>query len=325
MTPAELLAVENVSVQFPLRRGVVRAVEGVSFRLGPGESLGLVGESGSGKSVAMQAVLRLVPPPGRITQGTVRFEGRDVLGLPESVLRTIRGRRVAMIFQNPRHCLNPVMTIGAQLVRVSRRHRGDGAREARDRVLDRLAAVQIADPHRALAAYPHQLSGGMCQRVMIVMALICEPSLIIADEPTTGLDVTVQRQILALMQELATRHGMAQVTISHDMGVVAQVCRRVAVMYAGKIMEVAPVRDLYREPLHPYTRGLVASTPRVEGEYRPQAIPGELPSPITPPSGCRFHPRCPEAHARCRDEEPALRDLGHGRAAACHLLEATAA
>lgn len=321
MAPTALLSVEDLSVQFPLRRGVVRAVDEVSFAVARGERLGLVGESGSGKSVAVQAVLGLVVPPGRITQGRVRFEGRDLVGLPEPVLRGIRGRRMAMIFQNPRHCLNPVMTVGAQLARVSRRHRGDSARAARDRVLDRLAAVQIADPHRVAAAYPHQLSGGMCQRVMIVMALICEPALVIADEPTTGLDVTVQRQILALMQELWTRHEMAQLTISHDMGVVAQVCQRVVVMYAGRIMEVAPVRELYRTPLHPYTRGLVASTPRVEGDGRPLAIPGELPSPIMPPAGCRFHPRCREAEPRCRHEVPALRDLGQGRLAACHLLE----
>lgn len=321
VAPSALLSVEDLSVQFPLRRGVVRAVDGVSFDVARGESLGLVGESGSGKSVAVQAVLGLVPPPGRIAQGRVRFEGRELLGLPEPALRAIRGRRLAMIFQNPRHCLNPVMTVGAQLARVSRRHRGDSAREARERVLDRLAAVQIADPRRVAAAYPHQLSGGMCQRIMIVMALIAEPALIIADEPTTGLDVTVQRQILALMQELWTRQDVAQLTISHDMGVVAQVCQRVVVMYAGRIMEVAPVRELYRTPLHPYTRGLVASTPRLDGQGRPQAIPGELPSPIAPPAGCRFHPRCPEAEPRCRQETPVLRDLGQGRLAACHLLQ----
>jgi oligopeptide/dipeptide ABC transporter ATP-binding protein len=298
----------------------VRAVDDVSFDVGPGQVVGIIGESGSGKSMAVQSVLRLIFPPGRIEGGEVWFQGRDLLAAGEEELRSVRGRRIAMVFQNPRHCLNPVMTIGEQVSRLGRLHRGDSRREAGERVRGLLEQVQIADPERVFHAYPHQLSGGMCQRVMIVMALLCEPALIIADEPTTGLDVTIQRQILALMRELWARTRVAQLTISHDMGVIANTCERVVVMYAGKVMEVAPVADLYRAPLHPYTRRLIEAIPRVDAAVKPVGIGGELPNPLAPPAGCRFHPRCPDAIEVCRREEPPLLAVGARRQVACHLV-----
>jgi oligopeptide/dipeptide ABC transporter ATP-binding protein len=317
-----LLSVKGLRTYFFLRRGVARAVDDVSFEVDPGEAVGIIGESGSGKSVAVQSLLRLTFPPGRIVGGEAWFQGRDLLRLSEDELREIRGRRIAMIFQNPRHCLNPVMTIGEQVGRLGRLHRRDSARQAADRTGHLLEQVQIADRERVFHAYPHQLSGGMCQRVMIMMALVCEPTLMIADEPTTGLDVTIQRQILALMRDLWERTGVARITISHDMGVIAHTCRRVVVMYAGKVMEVGPVQDVYREPLHPYTRRLIQAVPRLDTSAKPLGIGGELPSPFTPPAGCRFHPRCTEAIEVCRREQPPLLTVAEGRQVACHLVGA---
>jgi oligopeptide/dipeptide ABC transporter ATP-binding protein len=319
MTP--LLAVRDLVTQFHLRAGVVRAVDGVSFEIGRGESVGIVGESGSGKSVTALSVLRLIAPPGRIVAGEIVFDGRDVLALSGEELRRVRGRGIAMIFQNPRSCLNPVMTVGQQVAAMARLHRRDTRGGATARALEMLRAVQIADAGRVSGAYPHQLSGGMCQRVMIAMAMVCEPALVIADEPTTGLDVTVQRQILALMQALWERTGVSRLLISHDMGVVATTCDRVVVMYAGKVVEAGPVRALFTAPLHPYTRRLVQATPRLDGARRPSAIAGELPDPVRPPAGCRFHPRCAEALDRCRHEEPRLGAAGAGRVVACHLVD----
>jgi oligopeptide/dipeptide ABC transporter ATP-binding protein len=317
MTP--VLAVRDLVTQFHLRAGVVRAVDGVSFEVGRGETVGIVGESGSGKSVTALSVLRLIAPPGRIVAGEVVFDGRDVLALSEAELRRVRGRGIAMIFQNPRSCLNPVMTVGQQVAAVARLHRQDTRAGATARALEMLRAVQIPDAGRVFGAYPHQLSGGMCQRVMIAMAMVCEPALVIADEPTTGLDVTVQRQILALMHALWERTRISRLLISHDMGVVATTCDRVVVMYAGKVVEAGPVRELFKAPLHPYTRRLVGSTPRLDDARRPSAIAGDLPDPVRPPDGCRFHPRCVEAVERCRHEAPRLESAGAGRVVACHL------
>jgi oligopeptide/dipeptide ABC transporter ATP-binding protein len=321
--PAEpLLSVRDLTAQFHLRRGVLRAVEGVSFDLAPGETLGIVGESGSGKSVTAQSILRLVSEPGRIVGGTVHFEGRDLLKLSDAELRRIRGGRIAMIFQNPRNCLNPLITIGDQLARVHQVHRGGTRTAARARAVRTLDDVRIADPERVAMSYPHQLSGGMCQRAMIAMALLCEPALIISDEATTGLDATVQRQILQVMEQSRARTGVAQIIISHDMGVIAQSCDRALVMYAGRIVESARVRDLFHNALHPYSRRLIRAVPKATAGERPVAIPGELPDAMRLPPGCRFRPRCSEARDRCAAEDPRLAAVAEGRSVACHLHEA---
>jgi len=321
-----LLQLQDLKTHFFTFRGLVRAVEGVSFDVLHGEALGLVGESGSGKTVTGMSILRLVLPPGRVVSGDILFKQRSLLGLSEAEMRDLRGSQISMIFQNPRTALNPVLTIGEQIDRVYRQHTGYSAAEARARRLEMLRRVSIGEPQAFSRSYPHQLSGGMCQRAMIVMAIICHPDLIIADEPTTGLDVTIQRQILELMGEMRRETQATQILITHDLGIVAETCDRVVVMYAGRVMEIAPTGALYAAPAHPYTQGLLSSVPRLDIEYHPLVMEGSVPNAANYPPGCPFHPRCPMALDICRQEMPALLPMaGDGRLAACHFLDRRAA
>jgi peptide/nickel transport system ATP-binding protein len=323
--PAQaILEVEDLRTYFFTRDGVVRAVDGVSLHIAPGETLGIVGESGCGKSVTALSILRLIAPPqGRTVSGAIRFEGRDLLTLSERAMRQIRGNRISMIFQEPMTSLNPVLTVGAQIAEAVIIHQGASRRQALERAVAMLRLVRIPDPAQRAREYPHQLSGGMRQRVMIAMALSCNPRLLIADEPTTALDVTVQAQILKLMLELKERLGAAVMLITHDLGVVAETCQRVIVMYAGRKVEEAPVLELFDRPLHPYTRGLMASIPRGRigrasaGGKRLQDIPGIVPSLLDPIPGCAFAPRCTFATDRCRREAPPLVARGPGHTVAC--------
>jgi len=317
-----LLEVKGLQTYFFLRNATVRAVDGVSFLMAPGELVGLVGESGSGKSVTVLSILRLIQPPGRTVSGEIIFQGRDLLRLSETEInKTIRGQAISMVFQNPSSCLNPVLKVSTQISRVYQVHKRSSAREARDRAFELLKLVQIPDPGRVMGRYPHQLSGGMCQRVMIAMALICEPALVIADEPTTGLDVTVQGQILDLMRDLRHKTQAAQLLITHDLGVVAETCDRILIMYCGKIAETGKVGEIFGEPLHPYTDALLRSVPDVRKDFRTMTIPGSVPDPRDPPSGCRFHPRCKRCMDICQVEEPPLIAYQDGRQVACHLYE----
>jgi peptide/nickel transport system ATP-binding protein len=288
-----LLVVEGLQTSFHTRDGVVRAVDGISFSVDRGEVVGLVGESGCGKSVTSLSIMRLVANPGIIEAGRVMYDGRDLLTLSTDEMRKIRGNQVGMIFQQPTSALNPVWDVGRQIGEVLELHRNMKRKAARSRAVELLKMVGIPDPERRLKAYPHELSGGMAQRVMIAMALACEPDLLIADEPTTALDVTIQAQILDLMRNLREETGTAIILITHDLGVVAEMCDRVAVMYAGEIVEQTDVTSLFREPLHPYTRGLIGSIP-VMGDRREelQVIPGNVPNLVDLPPGCRFAPRC---------------------------------
>lgn len=314
-----LLAVDDLVTTFSTEEGLVTPVDGVSFTVEQGETVGVVGESGCGKSVTSLSILRLVPsPPGRIAQGRILFEGQDLLTLSEREMRAIRGRDIAMIFQEPMTSLNPVFTCGDQILEALRRHQKVSATEARDQALELLHLVGIPLPEQRLGAYPHQLSGGMRQRIMIAMALCCHPRLLIADEPTTALDVTIQAQILDLLRHLKKQLSMAVLLITHDLGVVAETAERVVVMYAGKVVEEAPVRTLFHTPRHPYTEGLLRSIPRLD--ERRESLPvieGMVPNLLDLPSGCRFHPRCPRAERRCREEAPALRSFGEGHRVAC--------
>ena len=323
---APLLEVEDLKTYFFTRDGVVRAVDGVSFSVERGETLAIVGESGCGKSVTSLSILRLIAsPPGRTVGGRVLFEGRDLLALPEAEMRAIRGDALSMIFQEPMTSLNPVLTIGHQIAEVLTLHRGLGRDAATRRAVELLRLVHIPEPERRVAEYPHQLSGGMRQRVMIAMALACEPRLLIADEPTTALDVTIQAQILELMRELKARTGAAIVLITHDLGVVAEMAQRVVVMYAGRKVEEAPVNALFARPLHPYTRGLLDSIPKLGatrnggsgGGKRLSEISGTVPSLLEPIVGCAFAARCAYAAARCRSERPSLVEKAPGHSVAC--------
>jgi peptide/nickel transport system ATP-binding protein len=320
-----LLEVRDLRTHFFTTDGVTRAVDGVSFAVSPGETLGIVGESGCGKSVTALSVMRLLPDRlARVVGGSVQFDGKDLLALDEPAMRRIRGNRMAMIFQEPMTSLNPVLTIGHQIAEAVRIHSGGGAREARARAVEMLRLVNIPDPARRLNDYPHQFSGGMRQRVMIATALACNPRLLIADEPTTALDVTIQAQILDLILELKSRTGAAVILITHDLGVVAETCQRVMVMYAGRMIEEATILELFDRPAHPYTRGLMASIPRFRGAARKRRlaeISGIVPSLREPIEGCAFAPRCPYAIDRCRAESPTLRVLGNGHTAACHRAE----
>jgi peptide/nickel transport system ATP-binding protein len=310
--------VRALRTSFFLEEGEARAVDGVSFRLEPGRVLGLVGESGCGKSVTALSVMRLVPPPGRIVGGEVRFEGRDLLRVAESEMRAVRGAGIAMIFQEPMTSLNPVFTVGGQITEAVRLHRAVSRRNAKARAVELLGEVGIPDPAQRAAAYPHQLSGGMRQRVMIAMAISCEPRVLIADEPTTALDVTIQAEILDLLAELRRRRGMALLLITHDLGVVAQQADEVAIMYAGRIVEHASVFDVFDRPLHPYTRALFRSMPGVGGRHeRLQAIPGQVPDLLRLPSGCAFRDRCAEAIDECAVGVPPLEPKARAHAAAC--------
>ena len=318
-----LLDVRDLSVRFHTEHGIVHAVEDVSFTLAEGETLGLVGESGSGKTVTSLALLGLLPtPPGRVERGQVLFRGRDLLTLPRIALRRLRGDQLAMIFQDPMTSLNPLLTVGRQLTEVVEVHRGTLPREARRLAARGLGDVGIPDPEAQLDAYPHELSGGTRQRVMIAMALMCDPAILFADEPTTALDVTIQAQILELLRELQARHGMAIVLITHDLGVVAGMADRVHVMYAGRLVETGATGELYARPLHPYTRGLLASVPTLAGDptARLATIEGQPHDLIDLPGGCAFAERCPLAAERCRAELPGLdpvAGIGGGRRSAC--------
>ena len=309
-----LLEVRGLRTYFFTQEGVVKAVDDVSFRMAPGEVLGLVGESGCGKTVTSLALMRLVMPPGRIVGGEVVFKGQDLLALPEPRMRALRGSEIGLIFQEPASALNPVFTIGYQVGEALMIHRGLRRREAVREAERMLEEVALPDPRRRVHDYPHQLSGGMRQRVMIAMALICGPSLLIADEPTTALDVTIQAQILDLLLRLRDKYRLTILLITHDMGVVAQMADRVAVMYAGKIVEEAGVKDLFRSPMHPYTAGLLRSIPGADGRSRLpgaargrlHAIEGAVPDLLRLPAGCSFSPRCPDVMAECHDRPPAL-------------------
>jgi oligopeptide/dipeptide ABC transporter ATP-binding protein len=318
-----LLKVEGLRTYFKTDDGLARAVDGVSFHLRKGETLGLVGESGCGKSATALSILRLIPdPPGKIAGGAVLFRGRDLLGLSEEEMREVRGNDIAMIFQEPMTSLNPAFTCGDQIDEAVRLHQGLDRAAARERTVEMLRRVGIPDPARRADEYPHQLSGGMRQRVMIGMALSCNPDLLIADEPTTALDVTIQAQILELLERLQQELGMAVLMITHDLGVIAGVADRVAVMYAGKIVEVGQVEKTFSAPGHPYTRGLLASIPRLTGaQDRLRVIPGAVPDATRFPEGCRFHPRCPHADALCRERAPALLEVDEGHAVACWKAE----
>ena len=321
--PAPLLEVTDLRTHFHTRAGTGRAVDGVTFRIEPGESLGLVGESGCGKTVTALSMLGLVPsPPGQVLTGSsIRFEGEELVGAPEDSLRRIRGNRVSMVFQDPSTSLNPVYSVGSQVAEALRLHLGMTREEAKEAAIERFAEVQLPDPEIRFGEYPHQLSGGMRQRVMIAMALSCEPQLLIADEPTTALDVTTQAQILDLLYDLRLQRGMAVLLISHDLGVVAELCDRVAVMYGGQIVEEGSSDEVLHHPRHPYTQGLLASLPGRHSRGAPlTAIPGVVPSPLRWPHGCRFHERCANVMDRCSRDTPALLSLGEpGRASRCWL------
>ncbi len=305
---APLLRIEELQTHFFTDDGVVRAVDGVTYEIGARETLAVVGESGSGKSVTALSILRLVPePPGRIVAGRILFQGRDLAVAPPGEMRRIRGKEISMIFQEPMTSLNPVYTCGDQIMEAVMLHEGVDRRAARDRAVEMLRLVGISLPEQRVDEYPHQMSGGMRQRVMIAMALACRPAILIADEPTTALDVTIQAQILELLKGLQAELGMAILLITHDLGVVAETADRVAVMYAGQVVEYCDAGAAFRRTLHPYTAGLLASLPRL-GDKRAllRVIPGNVPNPARFPSGCRFHPRCPVAQDRCRMENPPM-------------------
>ena len=311
--------VEGLRTLFRTDDGEFSAVNGVSFSVPAGRTLAIVGESGCGKSVTALSIMGLVPdPPGRIAGGSIRFEGRELLGLPARDMQDLRGNGMAMIFQEPMSSLNPAFTIGDQIVEGLMRHRPLDRAQAAERALEMLRKVRIPAPEQRFHEHPHKLSGGMRQRAMIAMALACEPRLLIADEPTTALDVTIQAQILDLMRSLQQETGTAIILITHDLGVVAEVADEVVVMYAGRVVEQAPVRDLFREPQHPYTVGLLGSIPRLDSEQtRLAAINGQVPNPLRMPAGCSFSERCPFADTQCRTAVPPLREVAPGRASAC--------
>ncbi|MEI7711256.1 MAG: ABC transporter ATP-binding protein [Rhodospirillales bacterium] len=317
---APLLRIEGLRTVFRTPNGQVAAVDGVDLTVARGKTLGIVGESGCGKSVLSLSVMRLVAPPGRVAAGRIQFDGRDLLTLPPAEMRAIRGRRIGMIFQEPMTSLNPVYTAGEQIVEAMRAHDARASTvDLRRRAVAALDRVRIPAPDRRFGEYPHQMSGGMRQRVMIAMALACEPDLLIADEPTTALDVTVQAQILDLLRSLQRESGMAIVLITHDLGVVAEMADDIAVMYAGRVVEHAPTAAIFDDPQHPYTLGLLGSIPRIEATTdRLLAIEGTVPPPFDPPPGCRFNPRCVFADPSCTEAVPPLRKIGPDHAVACY-------
>jgi peptide/nickel transport system ATP-binding protein len=319
-----LLEIRGLKTHFSTDEGMVHAVDGVDLAVESGETLGLVGESGCGKSVTALSVLKLIAaPPGRIVDGEILWRGRNLVPLGPQDMQKIRGKEIAIVFQEPMTSLNPVYTVGDQIAEVIRLHEGLGKRAALDRAVEMLRLVHIANPERRVGDYPHQFSGGMRQRVMIAMALSCNPALLIADEPTTALDVTIQAQILDLLAEMKSRLGMAVILITHAMGVVAEAAQRVVVMYAGKVIEEAPVEELFAQPRHPYTQGLIRSIPRIDRaatrRSRLESIAGVVPSLLDPAPGCRFAPRCPFAHAVCLEASPPLREIAAGHKVACVL------
>ena len=318
-----LLSIRNLSVEFHTEEGVVRAVDQVSFDIPRGKTVCLVGESGCGKSVSSYALLGLVSPPGRVVEGEAILDGQDLLKLPDSDLRSIRGNRISMIFQEPMTSLNPVFTIGDQIIEAILSHQDMGKNAAREKAISMLKRVKIPAAEQRVDEYPHQLSGGMRQRALIAMALVSEPELLIADEPTTALDVTIQAQILELLKELQAESDLSVLFITHDLGVVAEIADEVVVMYASRVVEKAPARELFANPLHPYTQGLFSSLPSLGGssDGRLKTIEGSVPDPLAFPTGCKFWPRCELAVDGCREVEPVLRTLVAGHSAACDVIE----
>lgn len=322
-----ILEIKNLKTYFYTYEGVAKAVDGVSYNLAKGEPLGVVGESGCGKSVTALSILRLIPvPPGKIVEGEILFKGKNLLGLTEDEMRKIRGNRISMIFQEPMTSLNPVFTIGNQIQETFQLHQGLSKKEALEKSIEMLRLVNIPTPERAVERYPHELSGGMRQRVMIAMALACSPEILIADEPTTALDVTIQAQILDLMNKLKEELGMAIILITHNLGVVAETAKRVIVMYAGKIVEEAETKTLFGNPRHPYTMGLLKSIPILgdkvrRGKIRLNEIPGVVPSLYELPLGCKFSTRCPSVMDICKEKEPELREVGKDHFSSCWLTE----
>ena len=319
-----LLDIKGLKTYFYTEEGVVRAVDGIDLHIDREETLGVVGESGCGKTITALSIMRLIAiPPGKIVEGQMLWMGRDLVTLPPAQMRKVRGKEISMVFQEPMTSLNPVFTCGEQIAEAIRLHEGLGRRDAMAKTVEMLKLVHMANPERRVKEYPHQLSGGMRQRVMIAMALSCNPKLLIADEPTTALDVTIQAQILDLLNELKTKIGMAVLLITHDMGVIAETTQRVMVMYAGKVVEEASVKQLFKEPLHPYTQGLLRSIPRIDlaatKKQRLEAIPGVVPSLLNLPKGCKFEPRCPHAMPVCKDQDPVLKEVRPGHRVSCWL------
>ena len=315
-----LLEISDLTVHFRNDEGAIEAVDHINLTIRRGEVLGLVGESGSGKSVTSFAILRLIRPPG-VVSGSVRFDGNDLGTLPEEEMRRIRGAKIAMISQSPRTALNPVIPVGKQISRLLMLHGGLSQRDAEQRMLEMLRMVRIPAPEKRAKQYAHQLSGGMCQRVMIAMALATSPQLLLADEPTTGLDVSIAARILDLLRELSAKTGAAIMLVTHDLGVVAEICDRVAVMHAGQVVECAPVRELFHNPAHPYTRALVGSIPRVDRDVVLKPIPGSVPSLLNPAPGCRYAERCEWVSERCRAARPPMVDVGSDHVVACYGFE----
>lgn len=323
---APLLVVDNLHVEFRIDAGTVNAVNGLSFRLDGGETLAILGESGSGKSVSAQAVMGIIDtPPGFVTEGSVAFRGVELLDLPEKQRRLVRGRRIAMVFQDALSALNPVFTVGWQIGEMFRKHEGMSKKDATERAIELMEMVKIPSARERVNAYPYEFSGGMRQRVMIAMALALDPDILIADEPTTALDVTVQAQIMELLAELQADLGMGLILITHDLGVVAEVADRLVVMYAGRAVEKGEVNDVYHHPAHPYTIGLMASIPRPDVHTeRLNPIMGAPPDLLHLPRGCSFHPRCPFVRDICREETPTFQEMGPGRGSACHFWKEVA-
>jgi peptide/nickel transport system ATP-binding protein len=315
----KLLEISDLRTYFFTEAGVVKALDGISLEVNKGQTVGLVGESGSGKSVTAQSVLRIVPRPGRVVDGSIKFEGEELLSKPENEMRKLRGRKMAIVFQDPTTSLNPVYTVGKQLTDILMLHRELTKADASKRALSLLERVGIQEPEKRLNAYPHELSGGMKQRVAIARALSCEPTLLFADEPTTNLDVTIQAQVLELLGQLQKELGMTMVMITHDMGIIADMTQRVTVLYAGKVMEVADTPAIFKSPRHPYTEALLKAVPSVRQTRALEVIPGNIPNLIEPPAGCVFHPRCKYAKDICTKDEPPLEKVGDGHYTACHL------
>lgn len=319
MANVPVLKINNLRVEFPGEAGVLKAVDGITLAVGSGEVLGLVGESGCGKSMTALSILRLVPAPGRIVSGEIWWQGENLLSLPVSAMPRLRGKEMGIVFQDPLTSFNPVQKIGRQITEAIELHLDYKPEAARELAIESLARVGLPDPARQFDVYPHELSGGMRQRAMIAMALICQPKLLIADEPTTALDVTIQAQILELLRLLQAQNGMSVLLITHNLGIVAETATRVAVMYAGKIVETAGTADIFKNPLHPYTLGLLDSIPRIDRSGSLYAIPGSLPDPFNLPSGCYFAPRCPRAMDVCREKVPELAPQAPEHEVACWL------
>lgn len=319
-----ILEIEGLKTQFPTPNGVAKVLDGLDLHVGRGEIVGLVGESGSGKSVTGFSIVRLLKRPGKIVEGSVKFDGTDLTQLSEKEIEEIRGKQIAMIFQNPRSSLNPVISVGNQIAQVLRYRRGLSKAEAWERGTELLRTVHIPEPEKRMNAFPHQLSGGMAQRVMIALAISCNPKLLVADEPTTGLDVTIEYQIIHLLQEMRDLTGMSVIMITHDLNMAAEVCDRIMVMYAGRIVEEALVEQFFTQPRHPYTVGLLASRPNLAIDAEIPTIPGNVPDLVNRPSGCSFHPRCRWATEKCVSEEPEFRQIAPNHFAACHHVEEVA-